>query len=356
MRRPRLFRRGAVAVALAATLVLSACSSDRDSGGSGSENGGGGNGGSGDAPVVAVAFDTGGRGDKSFNDAAAAGLDKAVKEFDLEKATELSGKPDETDADKEARLRQLADNGATAIVTVGFSYKNALETVAPDYPDVKFVLIDNVLEAENVASYVFKDNESAYLVGAIAALTSKTGKIGFVGGVNETLINNFEKGYIAGAQAAKPDIQIDVKYLTEAGDYSGYTDPGKGKVTAEGQYDAGADVIYAAAGLSNNGVFEAAAEKGGQAIGTDSDQYESADPSYKETIIASALKRIDTVVYDFIKNVNDDSFEAGTNSVGLKEEGVDFVINNAEVKSAVESQVTEMKDKIVSGEITVPTA
>lgn len=349
MRRPRIFRRGAVmATLLSATLALTACGgNDSDSGDKG---------GSGDGPVVAIAFDTGGRGDKSFNDAAANGMDKAVKELDLEKPKELSGKADDTDADKENRLRELADSGATAIVTVGFAYKNALEVVAPDYPDVKFVLIDNVLEGDNVASYTFKDNESAYLVGAIAALNSKTGKIGFVGGVNETLINNFEKGYVAGAQEVKPDIQVDVKYLTEAGDYSGYADPGKGKVTAEGQFDGGADVVYAAAGLSNNGVFEAAQEKGGRAIGTDSDQYESADASYKESIIASALKRIDTVVYDFIKDVSDDSFKAGTHTVGLKEDGVDFVINNAEAKTAAESKVEELKKKIIDGEITVPTA
>ncbi|WP_228389385.1 BMP family lipoprotein [Cumulibacter manganitolerans] len=340
-----------IASLLSATMALSACGSDNKSGGSG-DSGSGSKGG----PVVAVAFDTGGRGDKSFNDAAAAGLDKAVEEFKLEKPTELSGKPDESDADKEDRLRQLADNGATAIVTVGFSYKNALETVAPDYPDVKFVLIDNSLEAKNVASYVFKDNENAFLVGAIAALTSKTGKIGFVGGVNETLINNFEKGFTAGAKQAKADIQVDVKYLTEAGDYSGYNDPGKGKVAAEGQYDGGADVVYAAAGLSNNGVFEAAAEKGKQAIGTDSDQYLTADASYKESIIASALKRIDTVVYDFIKSVKDDTFKAGTHAVGLKENGVDYVINNPQVKAAVDSKIQDLKKQIIDGKITVPSA
>lgn len=338
-----------LAALMSATLVLSACSSDREDD---SNSGSGGE--SSDDLVVAIAFDTGGRGDKSFNDSAAAGMDKAVEEFDLEKPTELSGKPDEANADKEDRLRQLADNGATAILTVGFSYAEALEVVAPDYPDVKFLLIDNVLEAENVASYVFNDNESAYLVGAIAALSSQTGKIGFVGGVNETLINNFEVGFVAGAQQARPDVQVDVKYLTEAGDYSGYTDPGKGKATAAGQYDGGADVIYAAAGLSNNGVFEAAAEKGGKAIGTDSDQYVTADPSVQSTIIASALKRIDTVVYDFISNVKDDKFEAGTNAVGLADEGVDYVINDQAVKSAVDAQVQDLKDKIISGEITVP--
>lgn len=337
-----------LAALLSATLVLSACSSDRDEdSGSGSEA-------SSDDLVVAIAFDTGGRGDKSFNDSAAAGMDKAVEEFGLEKPTELSGKPDETVADKEDRLRQLADNGATAILTVGFSYAEALEIVAPDYPDVKFLLIDNTLEADNVASYVFKDNESAYLVGAIAALSSQTGKIGFVGGVNETLINNFEVGFVAGAQKARPDVQVDVKYLTEAGDYSGYADPGKGKATAAGQYDAGADVVYAAAGLSNDGVFEAAAEKGRKAIGTDSDQYVTAAPTVQSTIIASALKRIDTVVYDFISSVNEDSFEASTHSVGLAEEGVDYVINDQAIKSSIDTQIQDLKKQIIDGKITVP--
>lgn len=355
MRRPRIFRRGAwLAALLSATLVLAACSSDRDDNGGSGGSGGGSNGGGSDDLVVAIAFDTGGRGDKSFNDSAAAGMDLAVEELGIEKPVELSGKPDETVADKEDRLRQLADSGATAILTVGFSYADALEIVAPDYPDVKFLLIDNVVEGDNIASYIFKDNESAFLVGAVAALTSQTGKIGFVGGVNETLINNFEAGFIAGAQEVVPDIEVDVKYLTEAGDYSGYADPGKGKATAAGQFDAGADVIYAAAGLSNNGVFEAAAEKGGLAIGTDSDQWETATADTQNSIIASALKRIDTVVYDFITSVDEGTFEAATHEVGLAEDGVDYIINNESVKAAVDEQIQELKQQIIDGDITVP--
>ncbi len=349
MRRQRGIRGGAViASLLAGALVLGGCgSSSNDKSSSKSDTSSG--------VKVGVAFDVGGRGDKSFNDSASTGIDKAVKDFGLAKPTELSGKPDETDADKEDRLRQLADGGATAIICVGFSYAPALEVVAKDYPDVKFEILDNgTVKADNVAGYTFKDNENAYLVGTLAALASKTGKIGFVGGVNETLINNFEVGFDAGAKAAKPDIVVEKQYLTEAGDYSGYSSPDKGKIAAEGIYDKGADIIYAAAGLSNNGVFEAAAEKKQFAIGTDSDQYLTADASYKEQIIGSALKRLDTAAYKFIESVKDDSFKPGNFSLGLKEDGVDYVINNTEIKAAVGAKVDEAKKKIVDGDVKVP--
>ena len=349
MRRPGGIRRGAViASLLAGALFLTGCSSnssEKSSSDSGAAS----------RVKVGVAFDVGGRGDKSFNDSAAAGIDKAVKEFDLAKPTELSGKPDETDADKEDRLRQLADGGSTAIICVGFSYAAALEVVAKDYPDIKFQILDNgTVKADNVGGYTFKDNENAYLVGTLAAIASKTGTIGFVGGVNETLINNFQVGFDAGAKAAKPAIKIETQYLTEAGDYSGYSSPDKGKIAAEGIYDKGADIIYAAAGLSNNGVFEAAVEKKQFAIGTDSDQYLTADASYKEQIIGSALKRLDTAVYNFIKSVKDDTFKGGNHSLGLKEDGVDYVINNAQIKAAVGAQVDAAKKKIVDGEVKVP--
>lgn len=328
-------------------MVASACSGNSDDSGDGS--------GGGDGPVVGVVFDVGGRGDKSFNDSAAAGVDKAVEELGLDKPVELSGKPDEPDSDKEDRIRQVADSGATAIVVVGFANAEPLRVVAPEYPDVKFVMLDNgTIEEDNVQGVTFKDNENAFLVGAVAALASQTGTIGFVGGVNETLINNFQVGYEAGAKEAKPEIVIDSKYLTEAGDYSGYADPGKGKITAQGEYDAGADIVYAAAGLSNNGVFEAAAEKGKLAIGTDSDQYLTADDAVKESIIASAIKKLDVAVYNFITAVADDKFEAGNISLGLKDDGVDYVINNEEIKAQVGAQVDELKQKIVDGEIEVP--
>ncbi len=352
MRRLGFFRRGAIVASIASVaLVLSACSGNSDDSGSGD---GGGEGGK---PVVGVVFDVGGRGDKSFNDSAAAGVDKAVEELGLEKPVELSGKPDEPDSDKEDRIRQIVDNGADTVVVVGFANAEPLRVVAPEYPDVKFVMLDNgTIEEDNVQGVTFKDNENAFLVGAVAALASQTGTVGFVGGVNETLINNFQVGYEAGATQAKPEITVDSKYLTEAGDYSGYADPGKGKITAQGEYDAGADIVYAAAGLSNNGVFEAAAEKGKYAIGTDSDQYLTADAAVKESIIASAIKKLDVASYNFIKSVADDKFEAGNVSLGLKEDGVDYVINNEQIKSQVGAQVDDLKQQIIDGKIEVPSA
>lgn len=356
MRQVRGTRRGAlVASLLTAAMVLTACGSDKTNSGSGGTGGSGDSSAAGgDAITIGVAFDVGGRGDKSFNDSAAAGIDKAKKELGMKVLPELSGKPDETTADKEERLRTLADGGATYIVCVGFSYGDAVKTVSTEYKDVKFETIDTVVQADNVASYTFKDNESAFLVGAVAALASKTGTIGFVGGVNEPLIQNFEGGYKAGAEMAKPGIKVLSKYIAEAGDYTGYSNPPGGKTAAEGQYDSGADIVYAAAGLSNNGIFEAAAAKKKQAIGTDSDQYLTADASYKETIIASALKRIDTAVFTFLSAAKDDTFKAGATSLGVKEDGVSYVINNAEVKSAVGAKVDELKAKIADGTIKVP--
>jgi basic membrane protein A len=332
-------------------MVLTGCGSDDDagSGASGSSAAGGG-----DALTVGIAYDVGGRGDKSFNDSAAAGIDKAKKDLGVKLLTELSGKPDETTADKEERLRNLADGGAQVIVCVGFAYGDAVKVVSKEYPDIKFQTLDTVVEGANIASYTFKDNESAYLVGAVAALASKTGTVGMVGGVNEPLIQNFAAGYKAGAEAAKPGTKVLLKYIAEAGDYTGYSNPPGGKTAAAGQYDAGADIIYAAAGLSNNGVFEAAAAKKQLAIGTDSDQYLTADAAVKQTIIASALKRLDTAVFTFLSEVKDDKFKAGATSLGVKEEGVSYVINSATVKTAVGAKVEELKAKIADGSTTVP--
>lgn len=353
MRRVRGTRRGAVVASLiAVALVLTGCGGSSGSGSGSSSAGASASGGGG--PKVGVAFDVGGRGDKSFNDSAAAGIDKAKKELGIDVISELSGKPDETQADKEERLRQLGDGGAEIIVCVGFSYGDALKVVAKEYPDIKFQILDSVVEGDNIASYTFKDNESAFLVGAIAALASKTGTVGFVGGVNEPLIQNFETGYKAGVEAAKPGTKVLIKYIAEAGDYTGYSNPPGGKIAAEGLYDGGADIVYGAAGFSNNGVFEAATGKGKQAIGTDSDQYLTADAAVKESIIASALKRLDTAVFSFLTTAKDDKFKAGTTTLGVKEDGVSYVINNAEVKTEVSAKVEELKAQIVDGKITVP--
>jgi basic membrane protein A len=346
LRYPRGMKFAAVAAVLA--MALAACGGSDDDGSTTTDS---------SSPAkatlkIGLAFDIGGRGDKSFNDAAAAGFDKAAKEFKLE-SKELAAKADEVDADKEARLKELAEAGYNVVVAVGFAYANPLKAVAPDYPDVKFELIDSVVEADNVASYTFKENESAYLVGALAALSSKSGTVGFVGGVNNPLIQKFQAGFQAGAKAAKPSIKVLSSYISQPPDFSGFAAPDKGKVAATGLYERGADVIYAAAGLSNNGVFEAAAAAKKWAIGTDSDQYQTAAPAVKPYIIGSALKGVDTAVYDFIKAVEGDTFKSGETVLGLKEDGVGYVINNESYKQYA-AQVDKYKADIIAGTITVP--
>ncbi len=346
----------AVAAALlAGSLVLTACGGDS---GTGTEptSGGSGTDGSGSDLRVGMAYDIGGRGDKSFNDSAAEGLEAATDELGLTDVQELAAEADEVDADKEARLRQLADAGYNAIICVGFAYAGALATVAPDYPDINFTIIDSAdATGDNIASYTFREQESAYLVGAIAALTSQTGTIGFVGGVETPLIQKFEAGYRAGAEAAVPDISIVSNYLTQIPDFTGFQDPSKGQAAAEGQYQNGdADVIYAAAGLSNNGVFTAAAAAGAKAIGTDSDQFQTADPSYQSAIIASALKGVGAAVQDFLTKVAAGGAEGGNTELGLAEGGVDYVINDPAVETAVGAQVEEYKQGIIDSDIMVP--
>src|SRR3954447_4132825 len=260
----------AVVTAGILSLALTACggSDNKDS-----ANDSGSAGGSKSDVKVGMAYDIGGRGDQSFNDMAAAGLDKAKSEFGL-KTSESEATPDEAESAKEDRLIQLADAGYNPVIAVGFAYSEAVGKVAKQYPDVKFAIIDDAAnKADNVANLVFAEEQGSFLVGAAAALKSKAGHIGFVGGVNTPLINKFEAGYEAGAKAVNPNIKIESTYLTQPPDFTGFNDPGKGKTTAEGQFDAGADVVYHAAGGSGLGVFQAAKAAKGLAIGVDSDQY-----------------------------------------------------------------------------------
>lgn len=307
---------------------------------------------------VGLAFDIGGRGDQSFNDAAAAGLDRVKSELNIE-TRELSAKPDEPDADKEARLRLLAQGGFNPVIGVGFAYTASTVKVAKEFPDTRFLVVDAdqcKVEGANVEGACFAEEQGSYLVGAAAALKSKTGTIGFIGGVNVPLIQKFYAGYAAGAKAAKADIKILApKYLTQPPNFDGFKNPALGTEAAKGQLDADADVIYHAAGGAGIGVIKTTAAAKKWAIGVDSDQFNlAALADSKEFILTSMLKRVDVAVFDFVKSVSDGTFKAGTKKYDLSNDGVGYATSGGKVDD-VKTQLDALKKDIIDGKTTVPT-
>lgn len=340
----------AAAVVAAATLALGACGSDDDSSGSSTGSGSEADGGS-----VAVAYDLGGRGDGGFNDLAYAGA-KAAADAQGAEVTESTAKETDTDEDRAARLELLAQSGANPVVTVGYLYATALGEVAPKYPDTWFAIVDDAtVEQPNVVGLTFAANEGSFLVGAVAALESETGQVGFIGGVDTPLINEFEAGFAAGAEAAAPDVEVSASYLTQPPDFAGFNDPGRGKESAKGLYDAGADIVFAAAGGSNAGVFDAASGAGTKVIGVDSDQYTTTEPPLNEVIISSMLKRVDVGVQTFIESVADGSVEAGERRFDLSSDGVGYATTGDLLSPETTAAVDALAEQITSGEITVPT-
>lgn len=313
----------------------------------------------GSGPKIGLAYDVGGRGDHSFNDSAYVGLEKSVKEF---KGSCIEGEATDAEAEsaREDRLRQMADGGATAIIGVGFAYSDSVNKVAPDYPKVNFSVVDGFdpdkIANANVAYLGFAENEGSFLVGVAAAEKSKTGTIGFVGGVHNDLIKKFEAGYTAGAKAAKPGIKVLVTYIQES-DLKGFGDPAGGKAAATGEFDKGADIVYHAAGGSGSGVFDAAVDAGNGkwAIGVDSDQYLSATTTQQPQILTSMLKRVDTATYDFIKSVNAGSPLTSYQVYDLKVDGVGYSKSGGFIDD-ISSNIDGYKAKIISGEIKVPVA
>ncbi|HEX8081912.1 MAG TPA: BMP family ABC transporter substrate-binding protein [Jatrophihabitans sp.] len=360
MRRLSSYRVVAVA-GLAASMVLTACGSDNDTAPPGNTASPGTSGSSAAAGAdlkIGLAYDIGGRGDKSFNDSAAAGLDAVKKKYNLDDSAvkELEAAQGEPEADKEARLSQLADNGFTSIIAVGFAYAAPIKAVVAKYPNVKFAIIDDSsVQAPNLASLTFAEEQGSFLVGVIAALKSQKKSVGFIGGVNVPLIQKFQAGFDAGAKAADPAVKLADKYLTQPPDFGGFNDPTKGETAANGIYDAGADVIFAAAGGSGSGVFKAAKAKSALAIGTDSDQYQTAADDVKDVVISSMIKRVDVAVSKFIDSVADGSFKAGNTIFDLKEGGVDYSLSGGKIDD-IKSKVDEFKAKIIDGSITVPTS
>ncbi len=348
-----------LAVAASAALALSACGSDSGSGTTATTGAPGASGSAASKVKVGLAYDIGGRGDKSFNDSAAAGIDKAKGEFGVE-VKELSAAQGESDADKIARLKLLAQGGYNPIIAVGFLYQEPVKQVAAQFPKVQFGIVDSVVEgAQNVAGLTFAEHEGSFLAGVAAALKSKTKSVAFIGGCNIALLQKFEAGFDAGAKAAVPDIKLTEKYLSDPPTCKGFNDPAAGEETANGMYDAGVDVIFAAAGGSGTGVFKSAkanANKNALAIGVDSDQYVSAAADLKPVILTSMLKRVDNAVYAYIKSAVDGKTLTGPQTFDLKAqpEGVGYATSGGQVDD-IKAKLDEYKKKIVDGEIKVPT-
>lgn len=340
-----------VVVASVATLALAACGSN-----SGTAVGGSTSTGTKKALKIGLAYDIGGRGDQSFNDAAAAGLDRAKSELGAS-GQEAEAATGEAESAKEDRLRTLAQAGYNPVVAVGFAYGAAIDKVAAEFPDTKFAIVDSGKGDKtpaNVSNLLFAENEGSFLVGAVAALKSTAGNIGFVGGVQIPLIQKFEAGYVAGAKAVKPDIKVQIKYLTQAPDFSGFNDPAKGKTAAQGMLDAGADVVYHAAGGSGGGVFEAVKAANKMAIGVDSDQALTAAPAVRDIIISSMIKKVDVAVFDFVKSVQDGTVKSGDRIYDLKANGVDYSTTGGKIDD-IKAKVDDYKKQIVDGKLTVPT-
>ena len=310
----------------------------------------------GEGITVGMAYDIGGRGDQSFNDSAAAGLDRARTDYGVE-TQELE--PTAGGENREENLRLLAESGFDLVFAIGFAFGESVTASAPDFPETTFGIIDAVVEAPNVASLVFAEHEGSALVGAAAALKSQTGKIGFIGGVNIGLINKFEAGYKFGAEQINPDIEVLVQYLTEPPDFSGFGDPAKGKEAGLAMYEQGADVVYHAAGGSGGGLFEAAKERSETgdvkvwAIGVDSDQYNTAGDEVKDYILTSMLKRVDVAVYKTITNYVESGQQSGVNVFDLSADGVGYSTSGGFLDD-VKDQIEALREQIVSGELVVP--
>ncbi|MFF9351290.1 BMP family protein [Streptomyces sp. NPDC014734] len=302
---------------------------------------------------IGMAYDVGGRGDNSFNDSAARGLDKAKSELGAD-TKELTAKTGETPADREQRLESLAEGGYNPVIAVGFAYQNAVAKIAAKYPKVSFGLVDSVADAKNVDNIVFTEEQGSYLAGVAAALKSKDGQVGFIGGVDLPLIKKFAAGFQQGVMETNPKAKVQIQYLSTGSDLSGFGSPDKGSAAAKGMLDKGADVIFAAAGGSGAGSIEAVAgKKGAWSIGVDSDQ--ALDPSlakYKDTILTSVVKNVDGGVYDLIKSVKDGKPLAGTQTYTLAKDGVGLTLTGDHLKD-IQAKLDEAKKKIVDGGITV---
>jgi basic membrane protein A len=292
----------------------------------------------------ALIFDLGGKFDKSFNEMAFTGAQRWADETGgTFREIEL-----QSEAQREQALRRFAEAGANPIVMAGFAFASALETVADEYPNTKFTIIDMVVDKPNVRSVVFNEHEGSYLVGMMAAQASKSGTVGFIGGMDIPLIRKFACGYVQGAKAANPNATV-IQNMTGTTP-AAWNDPVKGSELTKAQIAQGADVVYAAAGGTGVGVLQTAADEGILSIGVDSNQ----NYMHPGKVLTSMMKRVDNAVYDAF--TAGDALETGFNVMGLSNGGVGYALddNNASLVSAdMQAAVDAAAAKIASGELAV---
>jgi basic membrane protein A len=302
---------------------------------------------------VGLVFDVGGLGDKSFNDAAHRGLERAIAELGVGARYIEPG----DGSDRESALRELASQGYQLVIAVGFIFSDDVRKLAREFPDTRFAAVDfSAQEGEaipdNLIGLRFREEEGSFLVGAVAGLVTKSRVLGFVGGMDIPLIHKFEAGYRAGVARVCPGCQVLAAYAgTEP---RAFSDPTMGKEIALAQYGRGADVVYHASGKTGTGVFTAAQEVGRWAIGTDRDQFEEMPCC----VLTSMLKQVDVAVFDAIRDEAAGELRGGLKELGLAEDGVGYVhdAHNADrVPPAIVQQVDELRRAIIAGEIEVPT-
>jgi len=290
-------------------------------------------------------IDLGGKFDKSFNESAYNGAQRWIKDTGGKyKETELS-----SEAQREQSMRRMAESGANPVVVLGFSNVTTLEKVAPDYPDTDFAIVDGVVDAPNVKSIVFREEQGSFLVGVLAAMADKTGTVSFVGGMDIPLISKFACGYAQGVKAVKPDAKVLVNMIGTTP--TAWNDPVKAGEITKSQVAQGSDVVYAAAGGSGVGVLQAAADAGIYSIGVDSNQ----NYMHPGSVLTSMEKRVDNAVYAVFKD-GTDHFKAGTEVMGLANEGVDWALdenNEKLITPEMKATVEKAKEDIISGKITV---
>ncbi len=294
----------------------------------------------------AVVYDLGGKFDKSFNEAAFAGAER----FKSETGIEYRDFEIQNDSQREQALRNFARKGNDPIVAIGFSQAQAVEKVAAEFPDIHFAIVDMVVDLPNVRSIVFKEEEGSYLVGMLAAMASKTGRIGFVGGMDIPLIRKFACGYVQGARAVNPDIQVFQNMTGTTG--AAWNDPVRGGELAKSQFDQGADVVYHAAGGTGIGVLQAAADAGKLGIGVDSNQ----NHLHPGSVLTSMLKRVDNAVYAAFDDLKSDSWTTGVQVLGLAEDGVGWALddnNKGLVSDDMKMKVDAATADIISGKTRV---